>query len=239
MQLPRVVIAAVFFVIGALIAVPALIRTTGTPTSASEGPTRTPQPSGLNTTTGTVTPSPSRTSPTPRRTTTTARPPVAPTTPRTVAPVQPLSVSIGNVVCPGRTLRVTVANPSAVAQDYTVETDDGAVSRAGTVPARGNRTTVLTLREDRRTRVTVTWRNEPVRRETHTANCTRRTPTAEPEPTNPPEERLPNTGPDSAVLWARAATGLGAMVTGLIIFWYGGIWPRRRDAKVFADKKIR
>jgi hypothetical protein len=250
MQLPRVVIAAVFFVIGALIAVPALIRTASSPTSASESPpTSAPPATGLNTThtitgtpspTRTRTPSPTRTTrtPTPTPTPTTTRPPAPPVTPtRTTPPPPPLTVTIASVVCPERSVDVTVSNRSNAPQDYTIETDDGAAPRAGSIPAGGTRMTSVTLREDRRTRITVTWRNEPVERETHTANC-RRTATADPDPdpTTAPPDRLPNTGANDGVLIARTATGVAAMVTGVIIFWYGGIWPRRRDAAVFGRK---
>lgn len=248
MQLPRAIIAAVFLAIAAILLTPQVIRWTSQ-TSASEEPTGLPsgsgRPSGLATTQS-GSPSPSRTSPSPRRSSPSTRPASPPpsTSRGPIVPVaDPLSVNIGSVSCPGRTVRVTVANTSSSPQDYTVETDDGSASRGGTVPARGSRTTVMTLREDRRTRISVTWRNEPVREERHTANCVRPSPseesgpTEEPEPTRSPD-RLPRTGPDSA-MWARTATGVGALVTGLIVFWYGGIWPRRRDAEVFGRKNGR
>jgi hypothetical protein len=57
-----------------------------------------------------------------------------------------------------------------------------------------------------------------------TANCTH---SAAPAP--PPRQNLPHTGPNSAAVVAKVATGVAAMITGLVIFWYGGIWPRRRD----------
>ncbi|MBA9007667.1 hypothetical protein [Thermomonospora cellulosilytica] len=126
--------------------------------------------------------------------------------------------------CPGRTVVVTVRNPGGATQDYTVETDDGAAPKGDRIGAGQSRTTRLTLREDRRTRITVTWRNEPVEQVSRTANC-RRAATSSPTP----DDELPHTGPGDGVLWARAATGAAAMVTGAIIFWYGGIWPRRRD----------
>jgi hypothetical protein len=38
------------------------------------------------------------------------------------------------------------------------------------------------------------------------------------------------------MLIARIATGIAAMLTGVIIFWYGRQWPGRRD-KMFDDTK--
>jgi len=209
MQLPRVIIAAVFFVIGLLIAVPALLRTMSGSSNAAESPSPTGSPSGA---------APSATATSPGGT---ASPSPAPTGRPT--PAQPLRVTIGRVDCPSRTVVVTVRNRGDAVQDYTVETDDGAAPKGDRIDAGQSRTTRLTLREDRRTRITVTWRNEPVEQATRTANC-RRTASSSPEP-----EELPHTGPGDGVLWARAATGVAAMITGAIIVWYGGIWPRRRE----------
>ncbi|MFB4313118.1 hypothetical protein [Actinomadura sp. 21ATH] len=215
MQLPRVVIAAVFFVIGALIAVPALAnamsspdetpneaRTTasGSPTaSPSKSPSKSPSPSG----------SPSAT------------------------PALPLRVTIGAVECPSRQVRITIRNTGPQNADYAIERNDGSEAVPGRIGAGASRTSTVQLREDRRTRIQVTYRNQPVETKTVTANCRRAE--AAPAPTDSPEDELPRTGPDSA-LWARAATGGAAMITGLIILWYGGIWPRRRE-QVFAKRK--
>ncbi|WP_103936705.1 hypothetical protein [Thermomonospora echinospora] len=124
---------------------------------------------------------------------------------------------------------MTVRNTGTTTQDYTVETNDGTAPKGDRIAAGQTRTTQLTLREDRRTRVTVTWRNEPVEQATRTADC-RRSPVGAPT-----DEELPHTGADSGVLWARAITGIAALITGVIVFWYGGIWPRRRE-QVFAKK---
>ncbi|XVQ12459.1 hypothetical protein ACQP1W_07820 [Spirillospora sp. CA-255316] len=234
MQLPRVVIAAVFFVIGALIAVPALASTLsdgdGTPQSATTSPTATgsASPSGTATRTG-GSPSPTRTtksptrspSPTPTRTRTTAPPPAQ----------TPLRVTIGSVRCSDRSAEVTVRNTGTRTEDYAIEKNDDTEARPGRIAPGATRTSSIALREDRRTRIQVTWRNEPVESRTLTANCRGATPV----PDDSPDDELPRTGSDSTVLWARAATGGAAMITGVIIFWYGGIWPRRRE-QMFAGK---
>ncbi|GAA2597436.1 hypothetical protein SMC26_00190 [Actinomadura fulvescens] len=226
MQLPRVVIAAVFFVIGALIAIPAIIRTTGDSNASTTpaGSTTSPSPTGTSpspTTTRTTTASPTRTtSPTPTRTSSTPAP-----TPTRTTPAQPLTATIGTPSCPGRKVTITVRNTGAQAEDYAIERDDGSASIPGRIAAGATRESTLTLREDRSTRVEVTHANDSVLVRTRKANCK----------AAPPPENLPVTGADDTVLWARAVTGGAAMVTGIIIFWYGGIWPRRR-AELF-DKK--
>jgi cytoskeletal protein RodZ len=231
MQLPRVVIAAVFFVIGALIAIPALVRATGESSASSSPAASTTSPS-LTGTGATDSPTPTgtrtgRTSPTPTPTTS----PTRTRTTATPAPAQPLNVSIGSVDCPDREVEVTVRNTGTSAEDYAIERNDGSAAVAGRLGPGASRTATITLRENRRTRIEVTRRNEPVESQTLTANCRR----ASPEPTPTRNKELPRTGSESTVLWARAATGAAAMVTGAIIFWYGGIWPRRRD-QMFAKK---
>ncbi|MQY06757.1 hypothetical protein [Actinomadura macrotermitis] len=238
MQLPRVIIAAVFFVIGVLIAIPPLIdwtsesKAAGTTSpspsasgsapaspgaSPSGGKTPTARPSTSHTPGRPASPSPGTSSP---------KPP-------TTAPVQPLTITIGQVRCPARKVDVTVRNSGSRSENYAIERDDDSAATPGTIAAGASRTTTLTLREDRRTRLQVTWKNEPVMAKTLTANCKHRS-TAAPAPTRKPT-KLPHTGPDNALLWARAATGGAAMITGLIIIWYGGIWPRRRE-QVFGRK---
>src|SRR5690606_8981699 len=107
MQLPRVVIAAVFFVIGALIAIPALIDGAGGESSASTAATTSPGPSGG--------PDPS------------GGPPNPPAT-----PAQPLTASIGSQVsCPDRTVRVTVRNTGDRTEDFGIEKDDGTAAIPG------------------------------------------------------------------------------------------------------------
>ncbi|WP_205624485.1 hypothetical protein [Actinomadura flavalba] len=233
MQLPRVIIAAVFFVIGALIAVPPLVSwATDSREAAPAGNQTTPTPEDSPTGTATAsprptpttpTPTPTRTAPTPTPTVTPTRTSVPPTpSPTRTRTVVPLEATIGNVDCPAREVEVTVRNTGSQTQNYGIERDDDSASVPGTLTGGASRTTTVKLREDRRTVVRVTWENSPVRARTLTANCkTGAAPT-------PPGE-LPETGPESAVLWARAATGGGIVVTGAIILWYGGLWPRRRE----------
>jgi hypothetical protein len=115
---------------------------------------------------------------------------------------------------------VRVANRSNQAQDYSIE-QDGTATVADRLNPGASRTSRLTLREDRRTTVAVVWNDRTLRSATRRANC------STPEPA-PPPQNLPRTGPDAA-MFAKVATGVAAMITGVIIFWYGGIWPRRRD----------
>jgi hypothetical protein len=108
------------------------------------------------------------------------------------------------------------------AQDYTIE-QDGTPTVADRLGAGASRTSRLTLRENERVTVAVVWNDRTLRTATRRADCT--TPEAPP----PPQENLPRTGPEDAATFAKVATGVAAMVTGVIVFWYGGIWPRRRD----------
>ncbi|GAA0579399.1 hypothetical protein [Actinomadura livida] len=200
MQLPRVVIAAVFFVIGALIAIPALINGTSGESSASTSATTSGSPSPSES------PSPSGTSAT---------------------PAAPVTASIGSQVsCPARTVQVTVRNTGKRTEDFGIEKNDDTAAIPGEIPANSTRTVAVKLREDRTTRVTVNWANKRIGSATVKANCEKAG--AAPAPTKTPPEELPNTGPDT-VLWARGATGAAIILTGAIIFWYGGIWPRRRE----------
>lgn len=222
MQLPRVVIAAVFFIIGALIAIPAIIDATSSPsraagasetTSPSPSPTATsPRPTGTRT--ATPTPSRSRT------------PPPTPPPTRTAPPAQPLSITVGKVQCPDRTVMVKVRNTGTRTEDYSIERNDDSAARPGRILPGQTESVPVKLREDRPTRIQVTLKNEPVTTRTRTADCKK---SGAGTPGDTPPSRLPHTGADSSVLWARGATGAAAMITGAIIFWYGGIWPRRRD----------
>ncbi|TMQ90216.1 hypothetical protein ETD83_36435 [Actinomadura soli] len=208
MQLPRVVIAAVFFVIGALIAIPALINwvSPDSERAASATTTSSPSPSGSSPSGG--------------------------------KPALAVTVTIGSVACPAATVNVTVRNTSNKTIDFGIEKDDDTAAIPGQIRPDSTRTVAVRLREDRRTRITVNWANKRIGSKTVTANCKKAaggagtTPT--PTPTRTPPDKLPHTGPDE-VLWARAATGVGIILTGAIIFWYGGIWPRRRE-QVFSKK---
>ncbi|WP_157431641.1 hypothetical protein [Actinomadura hibisca] len=138
------------------------------------------------------------------------------------------------MLCPARTVEITVRNSGSQAEDFAIVRDDGSASVPSRVAAGATRSTTVTLREDRRTQIQVTWKNEPLRTQYRTANCKKK---ATPAPSRTPRDELPHTGADDTVLWARTATGAAAMVTGLIIFWYGGIWPRRRDKTLTAGKR--
>jgi hypothetical protein len=237
MQLPRVVIAAVFFAIGALIAIPA-IWNTATADGTPAGSTTTPSPTTASpTATGTRTSaSPTRTSPSPTRSQTRTASP-SPTRSTPAAPAQPLQVTIGSIRCPARTVQVTIRNTGPRAEDFAIERNDGTAAAPGRIAPGQTRTLTVTLREDRTTTLQVTLRNEPVRTRPVTANCSTPTPTPDDtDETEEPDDELPRTGPDDTALWARAATGGAAMITGVIIFWYGGIWPRRRE-HIFGAKK--
>ncbi|WUI01026.1 hypothetical protein OHR68_04170 [Spirillospora sp. NBC_00431] len=217
MQLPRVVIAAVFFVIGALIAIPALFNAFSDDGEPKASATTSPSPSGSGS-------DPS-------------------TSPNGSNDKRPVTANIGTVSCPAGTVNVTVRNTGTKTEDFKIQKNDGTTVTPGQIRPDSTRTVALRLREDRSTRITVSWTDKRIGAKTVKANCEKAgaapAPTKEPtnEPTPSPTkkpEKLPHTGPDDLV-WARAATGVGIILTGAIIFWYGGIWPRRRD-QVFAKK---
>lgn len=240
MQLSRVIIAAVFFIIGMLIAIPALFRATSQPSassttpsaSASLTPTTSPRPSGgvspgrtaRASTTPVRTPTPT---PTPSRRTATPGPTrLVPPPTRTAVPALPLKAVIGPVKCPGRGVKVTVTNAGDKVEDYAIEMD-GSANTAGRLKPRESYSRTLVLDEGVRTEVAVTWNNQPVRSVVRKADCT---------DTGAEADRLPRTGPGDAGLYAKTATGIAAMITGLIIFWWGGTWPRRRE-QVFPGRR--
>ncbi|MFI0479309.1 hypothetical protein [Actinomadura sp. 9N215] len=203
MQLPRVVIAAVFFVIGALIAIPALINAFTDDGEPRASATTSPSPSASS--------SPS---------------------PGGSKGAQAVTATIGSVSCPASTVNVTVRNTGTKTEDFGIEKNDDTAAIPGQIRPDSTRTVAVRLREDRRTLITVNWANKRLETKTVRANCEKAG--AAPAPTKKPPEKLPHTGPDDLV-WARAATGVGIILTGAIIFWYGGVWPRRRD-QVFAKK---
>jgi len=245
MQLPRIIIAAVFFVIGALIAIPALTNSNTSSRASSQptSPTATPTQRQTQTATRTATPTATRTSPSPTPTRTTRTPTPTPTRTRTTPPATPtrtvtsspppavpLTATIGSVQCPARTVTVRVQNVGRQAVDYSIE-QDNTPTVADRLGAGASRTSRLTLDEDDNTRIAVVWNDRTVRSATREANCSK------PEQAPPPDENenLPRTGPADAATFAKVATGVAAMITGVIIFWYGGIWPRRRDAVLRAN----
>jgi hypothetical protein len=224
MQLSRVAIAAVFFVVGALLVIPMLLRDSNPSQAVSATPSvsdsATPTNSGKPSRTPTHKPSPTHTTKRPSQRPTTHRP-VAPTP--TVTSAVPLRVSIGTVRCPGRSVLVTVDNQGKQTEDYAITTD-GAISVADRISAGVTRKSTLTLREGHATTISVTWHNVPVKTLDRTPHCAHHT----------PGTALPHTGPDSGLIFARIATGIAAMLTGVIIFWYGRLWPGRRE-KMFGD----
>lgn len=247
MQWSRFVIAAVFFVLGAGIAIPALLRSNDTPSQASSSPsTSAPASSAPRTPSGTLspahngapspaTPTPTRTAPrrtptpTPTPTRTTPRPTPSRTVTSSPAPAIPLTVTIGAVRCPARSVTVRVRNLSRQAVDYSIE-QDGTPTVADRIGPSTTRTSRLTLKEDDNTTLAVVWNNRTLRSAKRTANCNH------PAPAPAPRRSLPHTGPDSASVVAKVATGVAAMITGVVIFWYGGIWPRRREQVLRAKK---
>jgi hypothetical protein len=224
MQLSRVAIAAVFFVVGALIIIPMLLNdsspsqlTSATPSPhVSASPSASHSRSAKPSSTPTHKPSPTRSTRSP------SKAPVTPPAP-SVTPLVPLKVAIGAVRCPGRSVLVSVTNSGKAIEDYAITTD-GSISVADRIPAGATRKSTLTIREDHATTIAVTWHNVPVKSLDRTAHCAR----------NTPGHALPHTGPDSGMIIARVATGVAAMLTGLIIFWYGRQWPGRKD-KMFGD----
>lgn len=228
MQLPRVVIAAVFFVIGALIAIPALVKTLSSESRAS-----TPASSSASPSASSPSPTKSGASPSPTRSKATRSPTPSPsrTSPTPKPPLQPLSATIGSVTCPSREVNITIANTGTQREDYGIEKDDDTASVPGQIGPHTSKAVTVRLREDRSTRVQVNWANKEIETRTLKANCKK----AGAAPPSTPPSKLPHTGPDNGVLWARATTGVAAMVTGAIILWYGGIWPRRRE-RIFAKK---
>ncbi|RKS76796.1 hypothetical protein BZB76_2158 [Actinomadura pelletieri DSM 43383] len=206
MQLPRVVIAAVFIVIGALIAVPALVSWMSPDSEPAASATTSPSASA-----STSDPSAS---------------------PSGGSSARPVTATIGAVSCPASTVRVTIRNTGSKTEDFGIEKNDDTAAIPGQIRPDATRTVAVDVREDRRTRITVNWAGKRLTAKTVKANCEKAE--AAPAPTKTPPDELPNTGPD-AVLWARAATGVGVILTGVIIFWYGGIWPRRRE-QIFPKK---
>jgi hypothetical protein len=118
---------------------------------------------------------------------------------------------------------VQVKNESRQAADYSIE-QDGTATVADRIGPDTTRTSRLILKEDDNTTIAVVWTNKTVKSAKRKANCTHRASAAPAPPRN-----LPHTGANSAAVVAKVATGVAAMITGLIVFWYGGLWPRRRE----------
>lgn len=234
MQLPRVIIAAVFFIIGALIAIPALTKS-GSSNSAASTTSATPSisTSGASPSVRTTTPSAKKTTPKATATTSHKTTPSSGVstsgTPKPTTTLPKLAVTVSPVGCPSREVRVTVANSGTAAADFTIE-QNGSVVLADRVGAKGSRTNPITLTEGQASKITVLSGTQTVRSVSRTAHCT----TTGAAPTVRATQ-LPHTGPDSAAMYAKIATGVAAMITGVIVFWWGGIWPRRRESMYGED----
>lgn len=125
------------------------------------------------------------------------------------------------MLCPGRSVQVGVTNHAGQAENYAILTD-GSIAVADRIPAGATRRSTVNVKEDHTTTIAVTWNNVPVKSLDRHANCVgahHRTSAG----------TLPHTGPDRGTIIARVATGLAVIVTGFVVFWYGRLWPRRRD----------
>ncbi|MCD0451379.1 hypothetical protein LO762_19555 [Actinocorallia sp. API 0066] len=132
-------------------------------------------------------------------------------------------MAFGRTDCPAKDVTVKVTNEGAASQGYSI-TRNGELVLADRLGANASRTSEVTLAEDKTVIVRVTQDGETVKSRSYKLNCVKgaATPTARPE-------RLPETGSDTGTLIARLATGAASIVTGAIILWWGGLWPRRRE----------
>src|SRR5690606_6169122 len=121
MQLPRLIIGAVFFVLAALLAVPMVIDWISPDANVSNAsPTTSPSPSGTATSpSGSPSGSPS------------ARP-----SQTSGSSAQPLTATIGSrVACPARTVQVTIRNTGSRTEDFGIEKNDDTAAIPGEIPA--------------------------------------------------------------------------------------------------------
>ena len=239
MQLPRVIIAAVFFIIGALIAIPALTKSGGSKSAASTASTSPSVSISGSSPSASPSASPSSKKSSPKATTSHRSSPQpgfsTSGTPKPTATLPKLAVTVSPVGCPSREVRITVANSGKAAADFTIE-QNGSVVLADRVGASGSRTNPITLTEGQATKIAVLSGTQTVRSVTRTAHCS----TTAAAPTKK-ANTLPHTGTDSAAMYAKIATGVAAMITGVIVFWWGGMWPRRRESMYgdAASKELR
>jgi hypothetical protein len=148
-----------------------------------------------------------------------------------VTPTQaakPLEVVFGKVACPSRRVTVKVSNDGETTQGYSINRDGSDVITDQLGP-HTSRTSELTLKEDKRTSIKVTQGGKAQATRTITANC-KAAPVDQTSPSHRPTNQLPKTGADGAVLLARIATAGASLLTGVIILWWGGLWPKRREA---------
>ncbi|WP_460306568.1 hypothetical protein [Actinocorallia aurea] len=149
----------------------------------------------------------------------------APTKP----PAQPpaaaggLVVVFGDIDCPAKDVKVRVTNEGAGSEGYSI-TRNGGLVLADRLGEAASRTSEIDLAEDKNVVVRVTQDGKTVKSHTYKLNCVKGAVKSSEKP-----ERLPETGSGSGTLIARLATGAASIVTGAIILWWGGLWPRRRE----------
>jgi hypothetical protein len=146
-------------------------------------------------------------------------------TPATV----PLAVVFGKAACPSRRVTVKVSNDGETTQGYSINRDGSDVITDQLGP-HTSRTSELTLKEDKKTTIKVTQDRKAKATRTVTANCTKATAVPSHQASDTPARRLPRTGADGTVLLARIATAGASLLTGVIILWWGGLWPKRKEA---------
>jgi len=122
---------------------------------------------------------------------------------------------------------VKVTNDTDTAQGYAI-TRNGSIVLADRLGPNASRTSTVTLAEDERVVVRVTRDGKAQATRAYRLNCLKAG-AAEDRDDTGAAERLPHTGADDTVLVARIATGVASMITGAIVLWWGGLWPRRRE----------
>jgi len=125
---------------------------------------------------------------------------------------------------------VKVTNDTGTGQGYAI-TRNGSIVLADRLGPNASRSSSVKLTEDEKVVVRITRDGEPQATRTYRLNCVKSGAGASEKPSRRPDaaERLPDTGSDETVMVARIATGVGSMITGVIVLWWGGLWPRRRE----------
>ncbi|MEO3786436.1 hypothetical protein ABGB12_24185 [Actinocorallia sp. B10E7] len=123
-----------------------------------------------------------------------------------------------------------VTNDTGASQGYAI-TRNGSIVLADRLGPNASRSSSVKLAEDEKVVVRVTRDGRPQATRTYRLNCLKAGAGDTEKPGERPgaDERLPHTGADEAVMAARIATGVASMITGVIILWWGGLWPRRRE----------
>ncbi|WP_460366390.1 hypothetical protein [Actinocorallia lasiicapitis] len=145
-----------------------------------------------------------------------------------------MKVTFGKVDCPKRLVTIKVVNDDpATTQGYSI-VRGGSIFLADQLGPKASRSSALTLTEDKATVVKVTQDGKARASHSYKANCAKAAPsktTKSPSRTAPahPPRTLPKTGNDDSIMIARLATGGASLITGAIVLWWGGLWPRRKD----------